>query len=531
MPVAPTYPGVYVQELPSPVHNIVGATTSVAAFVDSFSQGPLNTPTQVSTFGEFQSTFGGLVQSSESSYGLLQFFANGGGTAWVVRISGGSPATTACTFDDSSAKTTLTVSASSPGSWGNTLQVAIDTISAPSGSFNLVIRQVDSSTAPTTVVDSEIYRNLNMTQNNRNYAPSVINAVSALIQVTDLQPGTSNILKGTATAALTSAAIQNLSTVGFIALQTGPSGNPGTVGTDGSAPDLNAYNTGIATLSRLDPYSFNLLCLPGTALLSQSNAASVYATAAQLCVDERAFLLVDPPTSVTTPNQVVTWVNALSIGVNGGNAAVYYPRLQVADPINQGRLRNVAPSGTMAGVYATTDANRGVWKAPAGITASLNNSSVASILNDTDSAQLNPLGIDVLRNFSTYGNVSWGARTMQGADQIGSQWAYIPVRRTALYLEQSLLDGLKWAVFEPNDEPLWSQIRLNVTSFLHQMFRQGAFQGTSATSAYFVKCDSETTQQADIDAGIVNIVVGFAPLKPAEFIILQIEQLAGAVSS
>ena len=120
---------------------------------------------------------------------------------------------------------------------------------------------------------------------------------------------------------------------------------------------------------------------------------------------------------------------------------------------------------------------------------------------------------------------------MQGADQIGSQWAYIPVRRTALYLEQSLLDGLKWAVFEPNDEPLWSQIRLNVGSFLHQMFRQGAFQGTTATSAYFVKCDSETTQQADINAGIVNIVVGFAPLKPAEFVILQIEQLAGATSN
>jgi phage tail sheath protein FI len=152
-------------------------------------------------------------------------------------------------------------------------------------------------------------------------------------------------------------------------------------------------------------------------------------------------------------------------------------------------------------------------------------------MNDADSGTINPLGINGLRNFKTYGNVVWGARTMRGADQLTSQWAYVAVRRTAFYIEESLFEGLKWVVFEPNDAPLWAQIRLNVTSFMQNLFRQGAFQGSSASSAYFVKCDSETTTQTDINSGIVNILVGFAPLKPAEFVVLQIQQMAGQAAS
>jgi hypothetical protein len=152
-------------------------------------------------------------------------------------------------------------------------------------------------------------------------------------------------------------------------------------------------------------------------------------------------------------------------------------------------------------------------------------------MNDADSGSINPLGINGLRNFKTYGNVVWGARTLQGADQLASQWAYVAVRRTALYIEESLFEGLKWVVFEPNDTPLWGQIRLNVTSFMQGLFRQGAFQGSSAASAYFVKCDSETTTQTDINSGVVNILVGFAPLKPAEFVVLQIQQMAGQAAS
>jgi phage tail sheath protein FI len=150
-------------------------------------------------------------------------------------------------------------------------------------------------------------------------------------------------------------------------------------------------------------------------------------------------------------------------------------------------------------------------------------------LNDNENGMLNPLGINCLRTFPVYGRVVWGARTLRGADQLADEYKYISVRRTALYIEESLYRGTQWVVFEPNDEPLWAQIRLNVGAFMHNLFRQGAFQGTTPRQAYFVKCDRETTTQNDIDQGIVNIVVGFAPLKPAEFVIIKLQQIAGEI--
>jgi phage tail sheath protein FI len=199
--------------------------------------------------------------------------------------------------------------------------------------------------------------------------------------------------------------------------------------------------------------------------------------------------------------------------------------------LNESRPLNVAASGTLAGVYARTDSARGVWKAPAGTEATLRGASIPTKLTDLENGALNPLGVNVLRTFPIYGNICWGARTLDGADQKASEWKYIPVRRTALYIEESLYQGLKWVVFEPNDEPLWAQIRLNVGAFMHNLFRQGAFQGTTPREAYFVKCDRDTTTQNDIDRGIVNIVVGFAPLKPAEFVVIKIQQMAGQIET
>jgi phage tail sheath protein FI len=214
------------------------------------------------------------------------------------------------------------------------------------------------------------------------------------------------------------------------------------------------------------------------------------------------------------------------------NNAVYFPRTLIPDPLNNFRLRDIAPSGTIAGLYAQTDASRGVWKAPAGTEATLRNvSQLVYTLTDGENGVLNPLGINCLRTFPVYGNVCWGARTLNGADVEASEWKYIPVRRFALFLEESLYRGTKWVVFEPNDEPLWSQIRLNVGAFMQSLFRQGAFQGQTPKDAYFVKCDGETTTQNDINNGIVNIVVGFAPLKPAEFVIIQIQQIAGQIQT
>jgi phage tail sheath protein FI len=179
-----------------------------------------------------------------------------------------------------------------------------------------------------------------------------------------------------------------------------------------------------------------------------------------------------------------------------------------------------------------TDAARGVWKAPAGLEATVSGVSGLTVkLTDGENGQLNPIAVNCLRNFPNFGTVVWGSRTLDGADQLASEWKYVPVRRVALFIEESLYRGTQWVVFEPNDEPLWAQVRLNIGAFMHNLFRQGAFQGKTPNEAYFVKCDKETTTQNDINLGIVNIVVGFAPLKPAEFVIIKIQQIAGEIAT
>ena len=295
-------------------------------------------------------------------------------------------------------------------------------------------------------------------------------------------------------------------------------------------PNDSSGHTGVYALDKVD--LFNILCLPGVFEAVTLNQATVY------CKSRRAFHIIDapqhpnatPPTF--SPQEMVGYITGsnLTKGDDGTYAAIYYPWPQVADVLNNGRLRPFPPSGMIAGLYANTDSTRGVWKAPAGVNASLVNvQAMDFLLTNDENGELNPLGVNCLRIFPIYGAVCWGARTVSGADAIASDYKYVPVRRTALYIEESLYRGLQWVVFEPNDEPLWAQIRLNVGAFMHDLFRKGAFQGQTPKDAYLVKCDSETTTQTDINNGIVNIFVGFAPLKPAEFVILQIQQLAGQI--
>ena len=178
---------------------------------------------------------------------------------------------------------------------------------------------------------------------------------------------------------------------------------------------------------------------------------------------------------------------------------------------------------------ARTDVNRGVWKAPAGIEATLSGAEGLTVnMTNEENGLLNPIGVNCLRSFPNIGRVVWGARTLKGHDQLSDDYKYVPVRRLALFIEESLYRGTQWVVFEPNDEPLWAQIRMNVGAFMQRLFRQGAFQGASPRDAYFVKCDAETTTPDDVNRGIVNIVVGFAPLQPAEFVIISIQQIRNA---
>ncbi len=302
-------------------------------------------------------------------------------------------------------------------------------------------------------------------------------------------------------------------------------------GTRGGATELmgsQADRTGIWALD--DVGLFNLLCIPETSALPDPNDISVISSAAAYATDRRAFYILDPPDRVDSVTGIEAWVGG--IGLSSKNAAVYFPRVQFGDPNENYRIASFAPSGTLAGLYARTDASRGVWKAAAGTEASLSNvASLAVPITDDENGVLNKLGINCLRMFPVYGRISWGARTTDGADQKASEWKYIPVRRTALYIEESLFRGLKWAVFEPNGEALWAQLRLAAGAFMHNLFRQGAFKGTSPSDAYFVKCDAETTTQNDIDLGIVNILIGFAPLKPAEFVFIKLQQMAGQLDT
>jgi len=207
-------------------------------------------------------------------------------------------------------------------------------------------------------------------------------------------------------------------------------------------------------------------------------------------------------------------------------SAIFFPWVTINE---DGLRRDIGASGAIAGLMARIDGTRGVWKAPAGTEASLRGIvGLERQFSDAENGILNPRAINTLRVFPS-GIVNWGARTMEGDDNDASEWKYIPIRRLALYIEESLYRGLKWVVFEPNDEPLWSQIRLNVGAFMHDLFRQGAFQGPKPADAYFVRCDAETTTQTDRNLGIVNIWVGFAPLKPAEFVVLRLQQMAGQI--
>lgn len=305
------------------------------------------------------------------------------------------------------------------------------------------------------------------------------------------------------------------------------------VGGDGEKPGPDEIigsqavepHTGMYALDYAD--LFNILCIPRAADLTDTEMATVVSKALAYCGEERAFMIIDIPSTINEVQEMKDWLDARA-NFRNKNAAIYFPRPKMPDPKNEYRLRSVGASGTMAGVYARTDSSRGVWKTPAGIEAGLNGvPELDTKLTDAQNGTLNPLGINCLRTFPIYGNIAWGGRTLEGADAIGSEWKYVAVRRLALNIEESLFRGTKWVVFEGNDEPLWAKIRLNVGAYMQSLFRQGAFQGTNPKDAFYVKCDKETTTQDDINKGIVNIEVGFAPLKPAEFVVIKIQQIAG----
>lgn len=520
MPINPTYPGVYIEEIPSSVRTIVGVSTSVTAFIGRALKGPVNKPTLIHNIGEFESRFGGLWNKSTMSYAVHQYFLNGGADAIIVRVAHDDAAATK--FAKSG--TTLKFVAATPGEWANNNKFKVvidyevdkdqDDLTSPH-LFNLkFVETVDGVD-----LDRETFLNISHKEDYKRYVVKVLEEESDLVLVDE----------GT-TAALSARPPEGDFTVGTI--------EKGDDGHDLDEVDLLGKpeeKTGIYALEKAD--IFNLLCIPPPAPDGNTTDefySKVYSDAVTYCKKKRAMLIVDPPSNWNSKDDPIDdTIGIDNLGLSRSeNAVIYFPRIRAPDPLDENRLRTFPPSGVVAGIMAKTDAQRGVWKAPAGIDAVLTGVADLTVkLTDEENGDLNPQAVNCLRIMPPAGRIVWGARTMKGADRLANQWKYLPVRRTALYIEETLYRNTQWAVFEPNDEPLWGQLRLNVRAFMQDCFNKGAFQGSTPKEAYLVKCDKETTTQTDIDRGIVNIIVGFAPLKPAEFIMIKIQQLAGQVEA
>lgn len=635
MPITPTYPGIYVQEIASGVRTITGVSTSVTAFVGQARYGSINQATHILSYTDYERNFGGVAGYSEMSYAVSQFFLNGGSDAWIVRLVGAATTPDSVILQDGEtpAQNVLKIASLTPGESTRSIQVLVDYPASPAGAFTFTF----ISTAKDNPADqiTETFNGLSMDRNAANYVVKQVNGASQLVTVDDsvqsaavqannnfaqIRPVvsidhgslTSGAIQPADISGLPSASVNSLrisldgSSPETITLdhKTAATGladiatrlqnavqqlkpadpayqnftcsvvnsnqlvlSSGTLGT-GSSVQVRAaasnsigaalhlltdatpaapstflltggaggafvageeYNLFIADRSkRQGIYAmeevdlFNILCLPGI------TDGGILAAAIAYCEERGAFMIVDSPSGLTPDQMYTTMTAATSVIPKSDHGAIYYPWIKITDPLNPNTLRLSAPCGTVAGIYARTDSTRGVWKAPAGTEASLLGIQGAeTILTDAQNGILNPNAVNCLRLFPVYGPVVWGSRTLIGS---GQDYTYVPVRRLALYIEESLYQGTKWVVFEPNDEKLWAQIRLNIGAFMHTLFRQGAFQGQTPSDAYLVKCDSETTTQDDINHGIVNILVGFAPLKPAEFVIITIQQLAGQIA-
>jgi phage tail sheath protein FI len=621
MPVTPTYPGVYIEEIPSGVRTITGVATSITAFIGRALRGPVNEAVTINSYGDFERIFGGLWVDSTLGFAVRDFYLNGGQQAIIVRLfkptfadeatrqaalaaatqeaqtaadamstaaanavagaadpqavadaaqaavaAAGAPgaAALAAATAVAQAATAAVAGAATPqdvadaaaaavagavvaaaaaaapitraklsanglnlealyeGAWGNYLRVRIDhDVKGPDALnlFNLLIR--DGKTGQV-----EVFRNVSVVAGHLRQVDKVLVNESKLMRTMGALPGTRPDKH--------SDPKPNQDMWGDNSPATNSKVADADQASDGINLDLDEFTgpgkqnakQGLYALRQAD--LFNLLCIPPY-LASGDVDKGLIDEAVQYCEKRRAMYLIDPPTQWNDKDKAKAG-NETDVGNVSKNAAIFFPRLKQPNPRRDNQMEHFAPCGAVAGLFARTDTTRGVWKAPAGLEATLVGVPQLSVpLTDAENGELNPLGINCLRAMPAAGRVIWGSRTREGDDRLASEWKYIPVRRTALYIEESLYRGTQWVVFEPNDEPLWAQIRLNVGAFMHNLFRQGAFQGTTPREAYFVKCDKETTTQTDINLGIVNIVVGFAPLKPAEFVIIKLQQMAGQI--
>lgn len=648
-----TYPGVYVQEVSSGIRPIQAAGTSTAAFIGIAEKGPLNEAVKVYNFTEYQNLYGGFSNNSFLSHSVYQFFNNGGSQCYIIRV-GANLVTATIVLKDrgTAAQPSLTISAKSPGIWGNLIAVEITNGSTdPANEFNLLVYRQDAVTPAdlTRKTLLERFENVSMVAGSTNFVEAVtstskqigvtVNAGNANVQVgTSLgaaapQPltiaerkkfrinidgdgyqevnlqsavgaevgqvadlnSTANIATAIAfvvkrltklRASTNLAAFSNFTcapnTSGLLLLTSGAAGSSSSVtvapainpGEDASGLlKLGKLNGGIETIgaavTRPQASPAGTLYFVGDNALTDQVESVQSGSDGDLVITDQPFIgalpildTIDDVSLIAVPgigseaivgagmnycanrslsdcfflgdmrqtNDTVPEAEIFAAAVSPKNSygAVYTPWIKMLDPTGVSiEPILVPPSGFVAGLYAKTDAQRGVWKAPAGVNVGLGGAvGLAANFTDVQQGNLNDKNINVIRQFASAGIVLWGARTLSADPES----KYIPVRRMTIFLRVSIYRGIQFAVFEPNDEALWSQLRLTIGSFMTGLFRRGAFQGATPSQAFFVKCDGETTTQDDTNLGIVNVLVGFAPLKPAEFVVVRISQKAGQTS-
>ena len=503
----PTYlsPGVYMEEVSSGSKPIEGVGTAVAAFVGFAEKGPVNTPVLVTNWTQFSNAFGDFIEGSYLAHAVYGYFLNGGGSAYVVRIGadddearGDAPAARAELLPaNPSDKAPFTVRALEPGTNGDRITVEVHDASEPNDdTFKLVVKGPGKP--------DEVFDNVTLSKGPSNVATRV-KAESQLISLVEVRGATVQPARGT--------------------IQLSGGSVPATI--EVAATDYigdAATRTGFAGLEAVD--EITMLSVPDLMAAYERGLVDVEGVkAVQLAMIAHCELMADRVAILDTPpgmtaQQVKAWRNEVT-GYDSKYAALYWPWVKVMDPVS-GRGRFVPPSGHLAGIWARSDDTRGVHKAPANEVV---RGAMALELQITkgEHDQLNPDAVNCLRSFPGQGIRVWGARTMSS----DPEWRYLNIRRLFNYVEESILQGTNWVVFEPNDPKLWDSVKRTVTMFLRRVWRDGALFGTTQDEAFYVKCDAENNPPENRDAGILTVEVGIAPVKPAEFVVFRISQFNG----
>lgn len=497
------HPGVYVEEIPSGSRPIEGVSTSTAAFVGVTMRKSNSDPELIGNFSDYMALYGPVL-SEDDHMGLAvqAFYQNGGGAAYICPLS-----TAAGTADGVFGG--ITVSAVDAGPWGSKLYIQISELDAVAQTFSL---GVGTRNAEGKYYELEKYEELSLDSTVDNYIVNLINDISLYVSV--------DVTDDTVLPAESSNDGDGDGDDDGVQLSGGTESSP-------VAADFTTFYDKILRKYR----DVRVIVLPGQSWPAAGGNPIISATRSHCDKMKNRVLIIDPVDDRELDS--ATDVTDMSLPTST-YTALYYPWVSVANPLfhpdknsTVDKTLTIAPSAFAAGMWAKIDAKRGVWKAPAGVEAQITGASALEFqVDNLEQDQLNPLGVNCLRKLPGYGAVIWGARTL--ATKADPEWRYVPVRRTAIYIEESIYNGIQWAVFEPNDHPLWSSLRANIGAFMDGMFKAGAFQGSKANDAYFVRCGlGDTMTQGDIDRGQVIVMVGFAPLKPAEFVIVRIQQKVG----